>query len=143
MLGDYILRNTDLELEFGEHLDYLKEVIPYSNDGEELITKYVNQYENAVAEGKIRCHCSMDNIRFIVALAVSYEGKTDAEKAKTSDCIMGELLENMEKEISCNPETKKIAEKVYSLLEHELETYKTRFRINEKQIEESLNYMEA
>ncbi|RLJ00595.1 MAG: hypothetical protein DRP06_01740 [Candidatus Aenigmatarchaeota archaeon] len=143
MWGDSLIKNTDLELTFEEHLDYLKKVIPYSKNDGELITNYVNQYENAVAEGKLRCHCSMDNIKFIVALAVGYENRIAAEEAKMGDYMVGNLIETAKKEIYNNLETKETAEKVYSLLEPNLEDYKFRFRINEEQIKKSLSYMEV
>jgi len=140
MWGESLIKGTDLELSFEDHLDYLKEIIPYSKNDRELITEYINQYNEAVTEGKIRCHCSLDNTKFVVALAVAYEGKINAEKAKKSDYMMGNLIKITEKKISDNSETKKIAEKVYSLLKPKLEDYKYRYKIDDKQIEEALNY---
>lgn len=137
MWGESFFKGTDIELGFEEQLNWLKEVIPCSKNDGELISNYVKKYDSAVRQGEIRTFCSIDSIRFIVALAVAYEDKIDLEIAKESDYPTAELIKRAKNEISANPETNEIAKEVYKLLRPKMEDYKLGFRVDKKSLEEA------
>ena len=131
-----IIKGTDIEMKFEEQLKLLEEVIPYSESGDELFLNCVDRYRKGIEDGSIRNFCPIDAMRFILSLAVAYEG-IDVEKVKISDYPTGVSIEVAEEKIRNNPKIKNTAENVYNLLRPNIEKYKLSFRIDEKNLNEA------
>ena len=117
-----LLKDTDLLLTEEERISYIEEALEKSSNDAELIKNYAD-----IVGDCTRSSCPIDRRKEIFSIAAA--ACDDVVYNDVKDYLLQRAIEYWKKRINEDKNIKKLAERIYNLLESEWKTYMIIFNI--------------